>query len=221
MPVFSPNPTDAEITRARVFDEPLVPATSEVDAGENTALAGAIRQYLQAGGGEAVRPFTEFLGVFPQSRWRPVLMVNLGIVYRRTGHFSRALAAWDEAWTALKSATAPSLKAPADRAVGELFELNARLGRFDVLERLFEAIEGRDIRGSATEKVSGARQALWLMTNRPEESFRCGPLAIDQILRLGRTEYESPEPIRMCKSTRQGTSLAQLCGWRGDSRARK
>jgi hypothetical protein len=209
-PSFSPAPTEEEIFRARVFDEPLVPVGGPPGAAENAALAAAIRSYLRDGGGENVRALTYFIGAHPASAWRASLLASLGVVYRRTGHVSRALAAWSEAWALAKEHNEPRAAATADRALGELFELNARLGRFDVLEKMFEGIKGRDVRGSATEKVSGARQALWLMHNRTAEAFRCGPLAIDSILRFESPAAATPDPIVLCKSTKQGTSLTQL-----------
>jgi YD repeat-containing protein len=210
MPRFSAEPTDEEITRARVFDEPIMPMPGAGSASENRTLADAILAYLDAGGGDRLDALRRFLGVYPDSRWRASLLTGMGVSYRRTGHFSRALAAWEEAWSLAKESEDARIKATADRAVGELFELNARLGRFNVLERLFEEIGDRDIRGSATEKVSGARQALWLMHNRTGEAFRCGPLAIYSILRAAQPELLQPKPIEMCKSTKQGTSLLQL-----------
>jgi RHS repeat-associated protein len=209
-PVFSADPTDAELFAARIFEEPLVPMDGSPAGDENSALSRALRAYLAAGGRDAVGPLTGFLASRPSSRWRASLLTNLGIVYRRTGHLLRAMSAWEEAWTLARSVTGLQQRAVADRAIGELFELNASLGRFEKLEELFEDISGRDIRGSATEKVSGARQALWLMHNRPEESFRCGPLAIDQILRYGRSEHVIPPAVEALKSTKRGTSLAQL-----------
>jgi RHS repeat-associated protein len=209
-PVFSAEPTDAEIFRARVFEEPLVPIGGPTNPSENRALAAAISVYLDQGGGEQLDALRQFLASHSTSPWRASLLAGMGVVYRRTGRFSRALAAWDEAWALARSSTEPRARAVGDGAVGHLFELNARLGRFDVLERLFTEIEGRDVRGAATEKVSGARQALWLMHNRTEEAFRCGPLAINEILRVGKPGLETPKPIELCKSTKQGTSLTQL-----------
>lgn len=209
-PVFSARATDAELFRARIFEEPLLPLDGEVVASENQALVNALRAYLALGGRDAVEPLQRFLSAHPQSRWRASLLMNMGLVYRRTGHLLRALRVWEEAWELSKSSTETGPKAIADRAIGELFELNASLGRYERLEELFLAIDGRDIRGSATEKVSNARQALWLMHNRPGESFRCGPLAIDQILRLGKTEHTIPAAVEALKSTKQGTSLLQV-----------
>jgi YD repeat-containing protein len=210
MPVFSAAPTEAEITRARVFEEPLLPVGGAPTATENRVLAAAMSSYLQSGGSDRVLPFTSFLANYPGTAWRASLMTNLGLVYRRTGHFSRALRVWDEAWNFAKSAGDRAGRAVADRAVGELFELNARLGRFDELEQLFNEIDGRDVRGSASQKVSGARQALWLMKNKPGQSFLCGPLALNEILAYGKAQHEMPKPIELCWSTIKGTNLAAM-----------
>ena len=46
--------------------------------------------------------------------------------------------------------------------------------------------------------------------NKPGESFRCGPLALDEILKIGKTNYETPEAVRVCASTDKGTSMAGM-----------
>jgi hypothetical protein len=148
----------------------------------------------------------------PGSRWRASLLTNLGHIYRRTGYFSRALDAWEEAWKLAKDETEPKLKVIADRAVGELAQLNASLGRFERLEQLFEDIKGRDLRGPATEKIAGAREGLWMMRNRPELPFRCGPMALSSISRQIRPENTYHPKIVDSRSTSRGMSLAQIVG---------
>ena len=210
MPTFSNPPTDAEIQRARVFEEPLLPTGGQTTPEENRALAAALLDYLRSGGSDRVAPLLRFLQSFPGTAWRASVLLDLGLVYRRTGHFSRALDVWNDAWALAKSGEDRNSRAIGDRAVGELFELNSRLGRFDELERLFQEIDGRDVRGSASQKVSNARQALWLMRNKPGESFRCGPLALNEILKFGNPQHQTPEPIELCQSTDKGTSLAAM-----------
>ena len=56
------------------------------------------------------------------------LLTNMGIVWRRTAYFTRALDAWENAWALAKVADEPKERAIADRALAELLELNARLG---------------------------------------------------------------------------------------------
>jgi RHS repeat-associated protein len=209
VPTFSSDPSDAEITRARVFAEPLVPVGARSN-GENAALARALEPYLRAGAGENVASLVAFLREYPDSAWRVSLLTNLGLLYRRTGYFLRALDVWEEAWRLSQGATDPVGAAVADGALGELAELNARLGRYDRLEPLFAEIKDRDVRGSASEKIAGAKQGLWLMRNKPEDAFRCGPMAIDRILAYGRTDYRRDARLMDSRSTLRGMSLVQV-----------
>jgi hypothetical protein len=207
---FSPNPTVEEISKARVFAEPLVPIGGSPSAEQNLKLAQAITAYQTQGNVENVSSFTAFLNQFPTSPWRAALLTDLGIVYRRTGHFSRALTAWEAAWEAAKGQTEPRARAIADRALGELAELNARLGRYERLEALFAETEGRDLGGAATERIAGAKQGLWLMRNQPQDAFRCGPMALDRILAYGKTNYIRDLRIIESQSSLQGMSLLQV-----------
>ena len=117
-PRFSSAPSDAEFFRARVFEEPLVPI-GKTSSSENRALARQVLRYLEYGGGEGLAPVEEFLAAYPASSWRASILGNIGVVYRRAGHFSRALRAWEEAWTLSKGATDTLGRAVADRALGE------------------------------------------------------------------------------------------------------
>jgi RHS repeat-associated protein len=210
MPEFSAVPTDLEIFQARVFEEPLVPMGGPTYPLENQALASALLTYLRGGDVEDVSPILGFLEGHAISAWRASLLTDLGIVYRRTGYFSKALKAWEEAWALARQETDPKARAMADRAVGELAELYARLGRAEALEELLRGVQGRDIRGSATERLAGARQGLWRMKTEPGESFRCGPYAIQAILNARRGTHTTDPVISATKSTTRGTSLAQM-----------
>lgn len=208
---FSEQPTDHEFFRARVFAEPLVPVGATT-SGENKALAAALMAFSQRTKHDDVSAVSSFLAQNPQSTWRASLLYNLGILYRRGGYFTKALAAWEEAWVLAKTATQPYARAMADGAIGELAELNARLGRFDRLDTIFQEVQGRDIRGGATEKITGAREGLWLMRNQPEKAFRCGPLALDRILASANSQDAAHQKIFNSRSTTNGTSLFEVCG---------
>lgn len=219
MPAFSPTPTDAEITRARVFGEPLVrmqnTATlndepSSMSETENKALAQAIIVYLEKNEPEEVSQFTAFLDRYKSSSWRVSLLTNLGTVYRHTGYFLKALEAWEEAWKLGKDETETNARATVDKAVGELAELNARLGRYERLQRLFAELGDRDVHGPATEKLTGAREGLSMMRNQPGIAFRCGPLALDRIRAAANPSDAFDKKIVKTLSTREGTSLASL-----------
>src|SRR5438477_132196 len=82
---------------------------------------------------------------------------------------------------ASKDADDPKGKAIADRAAGELAYMYARVGRMVELEQFIKSLEGRELVGPATERLSGARAGLSNMKERPEVAFRCGPLALRQI----------------------------------------
>jgi RHS repeat-associated protein len=210
-PQFSSEPSDAEISRARVFEEPLIPTSGEADKVENLSLSRAISAYLHRENNDDVCAITQFLSAYPTSRWRASILLNLGIVYRWTGYFSKALESWNEAWNVLKTETQPQLKASADRALAELMELNARVGRYEILEPLLQQIQGREIRGSATEKISRAREGLWMMKNRPGESFLCGPAALTSLFAVTRAPNQRPPAaLQNAQSSMNGFSLAQL-----------
>jgi RHS repeat-associated protein len=210
LPQFSSPPRDAEFARARIFDEPLIPAGGPADAREDSELAGLIVDAIRSGSPEGAASFEPFLGSHPDSRWSGSLLLGMGIVYRQTGYFSRALESWERSWSLLKDKTDPRLRLLADRAVGELAELSARLGRADRLERLFAEIEGRDVRGPASQKVLAARQGHTVMQNEPERAFLCGPFGLDRILASVRAGYVRDPKIAAAKSTRQGTSMLQM-----------
>jgi len=214
-PVFSNPPTDLEVFRAQVFADPLVP-TGATTPEENKALALSLLAFLNRASNDDVAAVEQFLAQYPQSAWRASLLTDLGIVYRKTGYFSKALAAWEEAWQLFAAVTEPRAKAMADRAIGELAELNSRLGRYNRLESLFREIQGRDLGGFAAQKVTGAKEGLWRMRNRPEEAFLCGPYAVNR-LRMSLVGANSRLPDSPnARSTLQGTSLAQLKALAGE-----
>ncbi len=209
-PAFSAQPTESELFFARAFPEPLVPVLGTPSVQENQALATAILTYRANGGGEQTAPFEAFLEAHAVTPWRASLQLNLGILYRHTGYFTKALAAWEEAWAIAKGAQDARGRAVANRAVGELAELNGRLGRYERLEALFDEAQGRDIGGSAGQMLEEAGQGLWLMRNHPEVAFKCGPYAIDRILAYGKPNYRRDPAIVKYPSTSNGTSLAQM-----------
>jgi YD repeat-containing protein len=210
-PGFSESPQIEEFLHVRVFEEPLVPIGSVPTTQENKELAQALRLFKVRSDLEDFSSVMRFLEAHTQSPWRPSLLLNLGLEYYNAGYFSKALAAWEESWGTAKSATEPKARALADRALGELMKMNARIGRFERLEELLDESKGREVLGSATEKIDGAKQGLWTMLNRPEVAFRCGPLALDRIrFSLNPNDVGNPL-IQNARSTQKGFSLAQVC----------
>ncbi len=218
LPSFSPpsigasiseNPSVEEIERLHLFAEPLIPAKAPTED-QNRQLAAALQLYAQHTIPDDYTALETFVTDQSDSPWTPSLLFNLGMEYYNTGWYSKALDAYQKAWSLLKDATDPAVKALADRAVSELAEMYARIGRMDKLSSLLTSIQRRVIVGSAKGKVSVAKQGLWSMQNRPGVSFRCGPLALDRIL-----AYQAPEKagdllVRNSRSTTNGFSLSQV-----------
>lgn len=207
---FSANPTDMEIRQVHIFAGQLVPlGTTTVQ--DNQDLAQALTTFLQRTQNDDFTTIQGFLDSHPQSAWRVSLLSELGSAYRQTGWYSKALVCWEEAWTKGKSATSPDIKAVADRAVGELLQLDARLGRYDRLQVLLAEIKGRTMNGAVTDDIAGAHEGLWLMENRPEAAFRCGPMALNQILAFEHPGSGTDPQIMNARSTTNGISLSSVC----------
>lgn len=206
----APQPSVQDISRLRVFEEPLTPMGGEPSAQENAALALALRDYSARKNPDDFSSLASFLHAHSRSPWNASLLTGLGLEYYNTAHYSLAMDAWAEAWTLAKDAKELRAKAIADRAAGELAYMYARLGRMTELEPLLKSVEGRVFTGSATEKISGAREGLWNMQNRPEIAFRCGPLALHRIKRLTGAQSEADMIIFNSASTQNGLSLPQV-----------
>jgi len=204
---FSPQPSDAEFLRTGLFREPLVPV-GPTGSTENQALAQALLAYNAAiehqQGRDQVLPLTAFLDAHPRSPWRAALLYDLGAVYRETGHFSRALATWQAAWDETKALTDRNGRALGDASVAALSQFEAYLGRKELLQPLLDEIQHRELQGTAAELVSESRRGMAEMVQRPEISFRCGPMALERIVEHGAA---SPSP-RTIKSLQEAPSTA-------------
>lgn len=210
-PSFSDPPSAQEIFRARVFPEPLVPVGGATSGREDAALAAAILAYVRAPSREDFSAFQGFLQSHPGSSWRASVLANLAVAYRQAGYFSRALEAAQEAWDLARDSREPYGRSTAEIALGQLTALRARLGHMDELEKLLESVGDRPLTGAVTEHVSAAKQALVMMREAPQRSFRCGPLAVATILESqGGGSEAARKKLEEAHSTRQGTSLAQV-----------
>jgi RHS repeat-associated protein len=208
-PQFSAIPTDREFVSARVFPETLVPVGGPTSLDENQALAKAVLAYVTVESREDVSSFTTFLADRPASPWRASLLANLGLVYRRTGYFTRALATEQDAWNLAKGSQEVNGVATANLALGELLELHSRLGHVEELEALFAEIQGRDVGGPTGSKAFAARQSLGVLKTTPGSAYRCGPLAVGKLLRASGWTKEKQSKVDATLSTTEGTTLTE------------
>jgi RHS repeat-associated protein len=203
-------PTDADVSAARVFDEPLVPTSAEPSPQENAALMTALTAYGQRTTADDCSSLADFASNFPQSRWTASLLLHLGVEYYNYGYFSKALDAWQRAWTLYQINDYPPAKAQADRALGELSRMYASIGRASQLSTLLDSTKDRDVGGPGAQLVHSSAEALWIMNNKPDYSFGCGPSALDRIL-LHFAPSKAGSPILLdCKSDTNGFSLNQV-----------
>jgi len=212
---FSSPPLDAEFLRTGLFAEPLAPVAATAPE-ENRDLAQAVLAYRDAieasGATDAVEPLLEFLKAHPGSAWTPALQLNVGIVYRQTGHFSKALEIWQAGWSDTQALSDPHGRALANAMVARLSQLEAYLGRKELLAPLLDSIHGRSVGGTASQLLTDSHTGLYDMVYHPEESFRCGPLALTRILKYGNS---SPSALAMrvldnAQSTPKGLSLTSV-----------
>ena len=88
--------------------------------------------------------------------------------------------------------------------------MNARIGRFDRLEKLTGELDERDMHGPGGAMVASAKQGMSLMLNRPDRSFRCGPMALASILASQNPKAPLSKKIFNTNSSHKGVSLDQI-----------
>lgn len=195
------------------LEEPLV-ATGATTAAEDAVLRGLLDQYQRPSpaphGARDLAPFERFLQDHPQSAWRMAVLTNLGLIHYRDGYFSRAIDAWTQAWAAGRTATEPRARALADRAIGELLRMHARLGHADQLTALLADLGDRSLSGPASEALAGAREGLWSMQNNPGIAYLCGPMALKNLLVARGASAAQVRFLDDYRSGPQGVSLAEV-----------
>ncbi len=202
-----PQPT---VTSIQAFEEPLIAIGGNNSANQDSALIAALQAYQQRKSYEDVSAITAYLNANPQSPWKFSLLANLGIVYRKTGHFSRALDAWEQAWALGKGEKNLQVQALAGRVAAELASLLSSLGRTDELSSLQSEVKGRTLYGSAAAMLISSSDNLWFMKNKPGKSFKCGPYALDSIRTFAdKKNFRDPLIVKAQSSTK-GFSLTQV-----------
>jgi RHS repeat-associated protein len=201
--------SDADVSSKRVFTEPLIRASAQSDPDDNRALAAALNVHSRRQKVDDFSAPEQFLQSHPNSTWRVSLLTNLGVSYYKAGYFTKAMDTWEQAWKLGKDETDPAIYDVANRALGELAKMNARVGRADRVEALLQESRNRTIHGSTTELLTAAAEGPWLMKNRPDMAFRCGPFAVGKLYDLAHPRSAAPVQLQNAKSSKVGTSLLQ------------
>ena len=205
---FSSPPTEAEFLRTGLFAEPLAPVAATTPE-ENRDLAQALLSYRDAvresGANDAVDALLTFLAAHPTSPWKPALQLNLGMIYRQTGHFSKALEIWQAGWSDARALSDTHGRDLANAIVARLSQLEAYLGRTELLRPLLDSIHDRPMGGTAAQLITNSHTGLYHMAYFPAESFRCGPMALLRILKY-RDAQASPMALRVLERSDQSPS---------------
>ena len=207
-PQFSAAPTVAEITRARVFSEPLVPIGGEPTAGENLVLARTLLAYHRSGGIRWEPIVTDFLLTHTTSPWRASLLANLGTAQLRQHAYSLALSSWNEAWMLAKDNPDPKAHAIAEFGVAQWLTVAASFGQVEAVEARLAEIYERGIGGSAGVQIATVRENIALIKRHPEKTMPCGPEALLAI--LAERNAAKAEFLTGYRPTGTGTSLGEL-----------
>jgi RHS repeat-associated protein len=208
--MFSKEPTDEEIFRVHFFEEPLIPTSGKYSAEENKALMYALVAFSQRSNPEDFSSIASFLKMYQKSRWRGAILTNMGLVYRRYGYFHKAIDAFNVAWNIMKKAEEPKVNLLANRALAELICLYSWLSDVKKIEALHKEIKDRVIRGPQLERILKSYQTVEKIRTKPEETFKCGIKALNQILHADERIKTPPAFLFNEKAPLTGFSLTQL-----------
>lgn len=184
--------------------EPLV-TTKATTEEEDRALEAAT-----AGRDGAIEPLVAFLAAHPDSGWSAAIHTDLGLAYYRLGYFSKALASYESAWKAGRTATDFRAKTLVDRAVGELAKMHARVGHLTELDALLAQVGDRSIQGGSSELITGAREGAWTMRHNPGISYLCGPKALRNVMEKLGAKPSALAVVDAARSGEHGFTLEQV-----------
>jgi RHS repeat-associated protein len=208
VPSFSSTPTVREISQSRLLPEALLPVGSPTSS-DNVALAATLAQMPGQPSNVRLNLVARFMEAHPTSAWQASLLVNAGLLLLRDGFQTRAAVDFRGAWDLAKNDRTAFGIAVADRAIGQLLTMESRLGHAQALEKLLQDVGSRELTGKATEQLTAAKQALWVMQNAPAEAFRCGPYALAQMLNAIRPAAANTR-VLTTKTGPRGMSLNAL-----------
>ena len=205
LPIAQPELT----AQSALFPEALVP-TKVTTAAEDNALLDAVIRYQASATADNFTPLETFLAQHANSGWNAALLTNLGLLYFHSGYLSKAIGAFQQAWTDGSSATETHAKAMVDRAVGELLFLQARLGDPATLQTDLTEIGTRSLSGPATEMLVAARQVLANHLQPPAVASLSGPPPLKTLLLAAGAPPATAGFLNLYRSTTVQPTLAQL-----------
>lgn len=213
-PVQGPQAPEAPMLFVPGMEEPLVAMGASVPEQE-AELRQIIEQFVATNASAAdfaasAKPFEDFVAKYPNGPWTMSVLASLGFGYYRDGYFSRALAAWEQAWPLGKASTVNEVKRLADKVMGERIKLMSRVGRPDSIKTLLDEIADRPLSGAATEAVSNGHEALTVMRHQWGAAYLCGPRALMNVLHALKGTDDQVKVADDARSGPNGFSLTEL-----------
>jgi len=151
-----------------------------------------------------------FINAHPASNWDASLYLDIGLGFYRSGYYSRTFTYFQRSWELGRKAPGVQARQMADRAMGELAEMHARLGHAAELKAFFADVGDRPVSGSASFLMEGAHDGLALFNKDPGISYLCGPAALRNILVLLKADSSQVKIADDARSGPHGYSLSQL-----------
>jgi hypothetical protein len=188
MPVWlhAEEPTLAATLRGkRIFTTPIVwVGEAEPSVAESSALNQATEAFTISGATDGYAALEAFLVQYPESRWAPSLHLHLAERYRVMGRYSAASEHWEQCWQAVKDSEDLVAKRISARALAGWLKLLGSLGRQTQMESLLSEAEPRGLFNSPyAPALKSSREGLAVMKGRPGDAFRCGSLALSQVMK--------------------------------------
>ncbi len=183
--LFSHEPTPEDIFDAHLFEEPLVPVGGDPTPAENVALTKALTAYANRSGVDDFTSLTGFLERYPTMRLERRAADESRTRILQHGPLFENTVGMGTGVEPRQSGDRPERQSHSGPGGGRAgIHVCASRTRWRNFDALLQSVEGRVFSGPATERMTGAREGLWNMENRPEIAFRCGPFALHRIKTL-------------------------------------
>ena len=198
--------------RVDFFAEPLVAAGPGATA-LPLVLQTALEVERKAEEASRFHAIDRYLEHHPDSPWAHSLLLNTALAQIHAGYFSSAIARLERAYRMREQLPEDvRVKAQADRVLGELLRLHARIGHAARLRELLQNPATRNLSGAASEWLTLAQEALWELENHPRETRRCGIAALSRLLAFTQPDATAQERLEHTLAQDNGMSLAQSVG---------
>lgn len=200
----------ATIAKSKPLAYSLVTTIQPTDS-QIEALEATLAEYRKSGKSADFTGLLKFLETGGAEPFRLWITASMAKQSYDAGLYSKSIELYESCWEEYKGRKLESKARDLVNLVGVDFAgLCSRLGRKAELESLLTELEGRPMRGAATEKRIAASQALALMVDEPERSFNCGPFALASIRAWKGLSDKGDQVISKAKASARGFSLTQV-----------